>query len=476
MDIIFEALAEKSQVNVQRVFELAVNAGFNLELKQKIVGAGANPNFAIEDNLTILAKAFKDNDRSAMDEALLLGASKLIANSELTFKVPGIDEEISQEQLTRTILNRLNSEKEDEAFSEASQFFKILRSPFQLYLYTEALQELRNINLRDMGFSFHQIATNMLYIEPAKRPINVLLSLFSPTEITAHPNEADILLLLNDPESPQNASLPKNKAWSLVKPKSNEKVDSSAKHWALSRIGSQTYSFPRWRFEAQSAVERKKDGEISVLQASMLELFGGTRVASSDVDQMAWNKQFGTQFVFPAGSQVFKYETRNAQGRKITNTFDKQTSIIMRQGYLLIHNPNKGLLLIRNSSPEFGRSLLPQTSYFVPVKDAKLFSDNMLLNPFPYLFTRAINPININNNSDLANLNYLLDEVIGFEDALRLWKFNTKDTNSVESQGFKFLIKHLEFLEYSNINLERSYFLGFVHPDFPSWRHYPYHD
>jgi ankyrin repeat protein len=153
---------------------LAHRAGFSPETLKELVALGADPNFPVEGGLTLLGAALIQAHRAGVDLALAIGTTRIFTDSQVKYILPRTGEEVSQDDLTRIALQRLQTES-DPAFREACELFKRLRSPYQFYLFSEALQEVSDRSTGQMGLSFYQIASNMLYIKPKERPLGQLL-------------------------------------------------------------------------------------------------------------------------------------------------------------------------------------------------------------------------------------------------------------------------------------------------------------
>jgi hypothetical protein len=464
---------------------LAHKAGFSPGTLIELIALGADPNFPVEGGLTLLGAALIQAHRAGVDAALAIGTTRIFTDSQVKYVLPRTGEEVNQDDLTRIALQRLQTES-DPAFREACQLLKRLRSPYQFYLFSEALQEVSDHSTGQMGLSFYQIASNMLYIKPTERPVGQLLEKIRMSGATqGHHSESDLLILLNDPAEPRKRDLSDNAVWRHIqKTTPKQGIDESKKHWALSRIGSQTYSFSRWRFDAQGT---KQSGDNGVRNPSLLEDFGGAHF-SREAEKAPWNSQFGSQMLFRPGTKQFSYQAFDSVGKQRKYSFDAKTTVIMRQGYLLVHNPKKGMLIVRNSSPDFGRALLPQTAYFVSASEARTYSEADLLAPFPRVFSVGKNPLSFTTTGEFDSVNSLLNELIGFEDEFRKWKFDTEPTSAWiqtddkkpkligahRSRGYQNFVNHLEhLLEHAGDN---DLALAFVNPDFPSWRQYTFTD
>lgn len=135
--------------------------------------------------------------------------------------------------------------------------------------------------------------------------------------------------------------------------------------WA--RLGVLSFSFRRWKWDTHGI----KIGSNRVL--SLFEQYGFTSMASEDGRELA----FGPGYVL--SDERKKVIEGSANGRKTGGFFNSQVRIEFRRGMLLASHRDLGTLVVRNSSPVFGRDLLKHPAYYsrfaegngLPVHDVK---------------------------------------------------------------------------------------------------------
>lgn len=284
-----------------------------------------------------------------------------------------------------------------------------------------------------------------------------------------HQNEAELLALCNHPRDPE-LTVGRTGLVTLAL----TSIDGWAKSDALPKlprstvaawgdIGLLTFSFLNWKFDAQR-IYTTTNGRKEIEERSLLEKFG-LEAADERYGNVPRNKDFGPSFLLMPGSKEFTYATN--RGRSEERTFDKETFIEFRRGYLLVSHPEHGTLIIRNSSPEFGRDLLQHPAYYSPngigekgmgIEALLGFSPDKSLKAMK--FSPILEPELYTPTSDApTHIAFLAGEGMGLKDEYRRWKFDTKRSTAwaihpeVEeahllggylSPGFKELVTFLE--------------------------------
>ena len=447
--------------------------------------------YAVRDGLTTLGEALKGGQLITFGALRDTGSTRLTANADARYVVPGLESAVEQKELVDLFLQNLHSVHINwrQAFHEAGRLFDILRSPYQTFLYSLALKEFADQSPSQEGLAFFQLASNLLYLEPGRRPIQKLLkSMQLSLGHSMHPNEADLLLLLNSPDGSSDTQMVDNAAWAKVTSSDRSNIrTATARHWALSRIGSLTYSFTKWRGDTISVRERAEDGSLKVIAPSLMEEFGMSRI-DNDPAKPHTSDRFGVQFKYQDPSESISYLTYNGEGEARNITLSKNTKVYMRQGYMLVTNPHFGSLLIRNSSPQFGRTLLPYTSRYFEYELTNA-AEEEFSRPTERLLHSGVNSVDLYDRESLIRVNFLIDELICVHTEFGKFKFDTSpetawledDGQKVlvgghKSRGFKSAVDKIAYLYAAEEFKGNSISLAFVHKDFPAFKQYSFTD
>jgi hypothetical protein len=402
-----------------------------------------------------------------------------MTTSSATYRVDPEGEPITQAELSaRNIQALLALPPED--FKQAAEFFRLLRSPFQLHLYLQAIEELRSGVMTKPSLAAHQVLMNLFYAPADARPIAPIISHISKGELAGHPNESDLLMLLTDPTMRRADAVGPNAVRDMFREEIGR--DSSFAYWAVSRIGILTNSFKRWKADSMTFRERDHDGSEQVIYPALFESFGAKRIAPNR-EYKKPGDHFGVQFVFRADSANLEISAYGEDGHKTTRSISQESMIVKRQGYMLATNPKHGVLIIRNSSPYFGRDLLARPWYFIDSEAAAGLSTDEILYPTPALFELGNTSYAGLDSETCAHMNWLLDELIGFHDHFAKFKYDTDPSTSWAkeegskkkgsevlvgghcSRGFGEFVKRVELLHAQAEVTGESLELGFVNPD-----------
>lgn len=278
-----------------------------------------------------------------------------------------------------------------------------------------------------------------------------------------HPNEAEMLLLLRSPKDPLDPNAHRKIQWKAISAltsitrfsEAGIKLSSPEMVKLWSNLGLLTHGFRYWRFDAQG-------GDQSLLAA-----FGFKPSEKTIENKEAW--PFGNGFVL--GPERLK-----ACG------LDPNLHIAFFRGYLLASHPDQGTLLIRNSSPEFGRETLPHPAYYSPKtqnvvrldpKKKDLASDQgwrPILTPELYR----------ENTGTVGPMRELSEALMKVKGAYRQWKFDARAFDEEgsfigdQSPGFKPMMAQLrEWAMYRDFGWKDDPpVLAFVHPDYPPYKPY----
>ncbi len=198
-----------------------------------------------------------------------------------------------------------------------------------------------------------------------------------------------------------------------------------AKTW--SDIGFLSHAFKLWKYDAQ----RGQD------QQTLLNKFGFKTIE---------NREETTDKRYGRGCEISK-------ALRPSLNLDEKTWIEFRQGYLAVFHPEKGLLVIRNSSPHFGRNLMTHTAYYASPTSGITLSDLKHLNPATDNRLQPILTPSLYDNPNFEqDLTFLTKSLLTVKSAYGKWKLDTEKFDSDgnftghQSPGFKALTRKLLYL------------------------------
>jgi hypothetical protein len=216
-----------------------------------------------------------------------------------------------------------------------------------------------------------------------------------------------------------------------------------------SDVGFLTHSFRYWRYDAKG----KED--------SLFSLYGFNPIERPKTTE---NKKLG---------QGFLLSTERC--REIG--LDPRTVVEFRQGYLLVSDPRFGTLLIRNSSPKFGRDNLLHPAYWY---ERALSKDELkTFNPMQdNRFSHILLPDLYQKESNTTSMGYLAKTLLQVKNDYRRWKLDTEafagekfiGDQPEHSPGFAPLVNRLRqwaMLQRLDLEPEETPALAFVNPNFP---------
>jgi ankyrin repeat protein len=265
-----------------------------------------------------------------------------------------------------------------------------------------------------------------------------------------HPNEAELLLLLKHPDgwnrSPEKIG-PLRKCLTRISDFSDmgaKLSDQTVKTWG--DIGFLTHGFRAWRYDAIGGSE------------SLLAQFGFEPAPES----RPLNEVFGKGFLYqePSSGSLIEF----------------------RRGYLLVTHPEKGTLVIRNSSPAFGRNLLKHPAYYIKKglnRDELLTFDPRSLRDPDSILNGEHYPNQENASHHSArSISFLTDSILSINTQYRKFKLDTEAFDQGEfkghlSPGLPKLVKVLNMLQFKNIPLPD---LAFTQSEFPPYQPYHFQD
>jgi len=307
----------------------------------------------------------------------------------------------------------------------------------------------------------------------------------------SHPNEAELLALLNHPQDPQRksvgtltdviSSIPGWMHYGI------RVTGSVVNNWA--DIGLLTFSFPRWKYDAQRLSYSIGAGDVKVGVPSLFEQYEGFRRFDSNTDSRGFS--FGPGFELQPGKVRSRWVT-NYQGGREQGKFDPATEIVFYRGALVASHPRHGTIVVRNSSAEFGRDLLPHPCMFLErPKRGEEALDIRALTPqsVEQQFRSFFDPhLYRHRQSPQSHMQFLLSHLRAVCEDYAAWKFDTRretawsqsefgtlQTGGHFSLGLKAVVGYLEGCSDAQkhhgdgqraVDLPE---LAFVHPDLLPW-------
>ncbi|MBY0404088.1 MAG: hypothetical protein K2X66_09330, partial [Cyanobacteria bacterium] len=241
-------------------------------------------------------------------------------------------------------------------------------------------------------------------------------------------------------------------------------------------------------------------------QLSLMELFGFKAIPKRPTDTQTLPDGSTPHLLGPGFELVnkpsFFYKLQH-NGTYVKGKFDPKTYVEFRRAYLMVSHPDHGTLIIRNSSPDFGRDSMKHPAYWSAKGVGNGFTQAELQgldqsgieSKLTHILSLNINQESVKLQEHLA---FLLDHLIGVKDSYGAWKFDTQmetawDKDMVpgetllvggqNSPGFKALAQYLALkweqnsvAELMGQKTEKLPDLAFVHPDFPPWETHPFVD
>ena len=360
------------------------------------------------------------------------------------------------------------------------------------YLFLKAATEILSIGIEPKEFAFTKLLPSLLFGHEqgvAHKLANRLEALMDtranirqigPNNVNSHPFSTEFMVLLNHPGDYKRNSrsigsytsaLSSITRWSEYGKKVNGRI---AELWG--DLGVFSMSFPLWRAEAERFYETDSSTRKTIVKyPSLLEQFGFELIEGRKTDFLKQAKKGSKeQHYFGPGYMLLKGAVRNMAPK---------TLLELRRAYIIVSSSSEGTLIIRNSSPIFGRDRLPEPALWSPRalsrKEIVGFQyKDLWKKDFSSVLDHSLFPENI------GRITYLKEEVARFKETFSNWTFATGDiawdsTDSLVggyySPGFKYLLDFLELreeeVEYDLIfhgeSRRQKYDLTFVH------RHYP---
>jgi hypothetical protein len=259
------------------------------------------------------------------------------------------------------------------------------------------------------------------------------------------------------------------------------------------RLGKHTHDFRSYKWDtAHPKQTSNQDPSTNLLQA-----FGAKKIEGRGTDDNFVNGEYkgprlGKGYLLKGSDAPFKFNYHDARFNPKTIIVDPDLEIEFRRSYIRVFNPRDGLLLITNSSPEFGRNCFKSPFYWLPPDELWNLQSNAQLSLTEAEVESRMYPVDnrkINMMSGTTeHIGNLLDQLAAIRERYRLWKFNNDQDSAWDrdqkipeyqllgghrSNGFKNIINHISALSRSSP--EFQFFgtpivdLGFCDTRMPPW-------
>lgn len=290
----------------------------------------------------------------------------------------------------------------------------------------------------------------------------------------------ELLAFLKHPHASKGESELTTLALNAISPKETPYVSHSL-FSSYQKIGVLCHSFQKWRFEAMRTLARAGGGA-----SSLLEAFGFTPIPARTTDETRGEvKGFGPGFLLRPKMKSSSDSYRGGSSRDITATIE------FRRAYLMAHEEYYGTLIIRNSSPHFGRDTLRYPAYWAP--PGRLMNAQAALMLTREEIEKNFIPLPLTKNIELwegeQSISHLVKQIELVSDRFSAWKCDTSaDTawnrgkgakvlkGGFYSEGFIHLLEVLKTLIKKNEELGTGVVpeLAFVHRRSTPWAPYLY--
>lgn len=330
-----------------------------------------------------------------------------------------------------TLPEAIHLESRLSSFSAMLPYVTLPEQPDQFSLSTTFLKMLQGDDQAFVQGTLHLMhpSYSLDYVKPLVRNIESQNDQYRYAHrsrpIGHHPNEAEMLLMLHHPGVLQGwAGESITGALTSITYFMGKGINtlpySIVKSWG--QIGFLAHSFQFWRYDTQGKGE------------SLFARYGFKPLEGRTTDKI-----YGQGFVID-------------KSMKPDVPLAPKTLIEFRRGYILVSHPDYGSLLIRNSSPVFGRNLLKHPAYyspntlsqeelqdfdparrkdFMPILSLSLYK-NYETAPRRWLPTQPFK----GKTFDLT-MSALLQEVLNLKEDYRKWKFNPQAFKGNVFQGEK---------------------------------------
>jgi|GEM_PF-5559655 len=316
-----------------------------------------------------------------------------------------------------------------------------------------------------------------------------------------HNNTAELLALCAHPQDPGLQSPLVNALGTAITsidrwidPINWEVPFTNANIALFGKTGILTHSFLWLKYATQRERTLDTDG-TPIIRPSLIESFG----ARFEPDNAT---KFGARYVFSPNTISFSIDAPNILGEpELGRKFRSDMYIELRRSYYLMSDPEHGTLIIRNSSPDFGRDKLPDVAFWSPrgidngftEQDLLGFKVSYLLDE--YTFSDIVDPALYREfPKALGHMMKMEQNLIDLIEHFHQWTFDTSSAawqqssdksapvlvGGYRSEGFPILIDFLE--NRLRANLERTFIgeplsplpsLAVMPRQLPWWAPYP---
>lgn len=246
------------------------------------------------------------------------------------------------------------------------------------------------------------------------------------------------------------------------------------------RIGVLGLSFRRWKWDTQGVTLGDSRAQ------SLYEKFGFEPLSRTSL-LSGFTAPFGGGFVLSRRrKEIVQAQAKSRDARSI---FDALTHIEHRHGFLLASHPGAGTLIVRNSSPIFGRDVLAHPAYYSRFAPGLGFAKDeftiLTVMGIEGGFTPILHPsLYEGRDSAVGNIEFLLSHLEDVATSYGSWKFDTHPVTAWErmegvgvfmqggyfSEGYSTMVQTLRKMVTRSMQHEEPYpELAFFDTHLPPW-------
>jgi ankyrin repeat protein len=418
-----------------------------------------------------------------------------------------------------------DDEMANDLVADSKRILQQTKSVYAAYLSLVAGAEVLVTGSRarkkpEMGLSLLKLSRSLLFHLPPQSLYGTwnAIELMSDRNSSIrhsrrHFNEAEMMLLLNHPReqgfNPEKLN-PLTRALTATTRVVDAGIDVVRQPviWNFARIGLYTHGFHLLlKHEAEASCTYDRKGGWQDAGPSLIEdRLGMIRIPSRPHTERICGPGY-LRLASSADSIKARLLRRGAYGKQETDrstsqyqwySLDSQTMMEFRRGYLLVSNPQHGTLVIRNSSKEFGRSILRNVAYWTSRGYRNKYSYLDLIDITPGRIQREMRNVMhaqvVKSSGAVESIYFLLRQLDVIRDYNRRQKFETfgsdafvrnPQTKRVElaefggyrSPGFRQIVDFLE-RRFEGLTLEMESTgkvskilpaLAFALPWYPAW-------
>lgn len=486
---------------------------FEKQTAAALLEAGANPTFTNAEGKDSITQAISRGSTGIALKLMNKGAPVPENMRDRSFKISehGIERKVDFAGLL-TATDRIANNLGQLPMEEMGRLVSERGNLYHGYLYAQAYKDAIEEHPPRESNAFIELLPHLMFtyssenIKYFMRQIEMYMDM-NPDQREHHPLESEMLLLLNHHNASREflGTLSKS-ITSITRFLEDGMYRIPGKlldSWA--RCGVLTYSFQCWRFDAEQPHEVGPGGKL-VSKPSLLEQYGFERVPPRPTDSIqtgSTKKQlYGSGYLLQPGSKRFSYPKENENGKTVLQRFDPKTFVEFRRAYLLISHPEYGTLLIRNSSPDFGKDAFEHPVYWSQRGIGKGFTKDQLLNLddkllFGHFHNFLETEMYRHKPATTGHLHALTEQLMAIKGDYARWKFDTRKITAFDldevtdkytllggfhSDGFSNLVKYVTD-RHAEIELDKLTHgssskllpqLAFVNPRYPPWVPYEF--